>query len=95
MTPVPLLYEMTEAPLSEVEEILLLKVLKSVEERYPLAPVEACVMARVLPENVSGAETVVPPTTPLPFVERSALGVPETVRAEVEAVKVKRFVDEA
>jgi hypothetical protein len=33
MTPVPELYEMTEAPESEVEEILLLKVLKSVEER--------------------------------------------------------------
>ena len=95
MTPVPLLYEMTLLPESDVEEILLLKVLKSVELRYPLAPVEDWVIARVLPENVSGAETVVPPTTPLPFVERSALGVPETVRAEVEAVKVKRFVEEA
>ena len=33
MTPVPELYEMTEAPESDVLEILLLKVLKSVEER--------------------------------------------------------------
>jgi hypothetical protein len=57
--------------------------------------VEDWVMARVLPLKVRGAETVVPPTTPLPFVERSALGVPETVRAEVEAVPKKAFVEDA
>jgi hypothetical protein len=45
MTPVPELYEMTLAPESDVEEILLLKVLKSVELRYPLAPVLLWVMA--------------------------------------------------
>jgi hypothetical protein len=40
-TPVELLYASGYTALRDVEEILLLKVLKSVEERYPLAPVEA------------------------------------------------------
>jgi hypothetical protein len=74
---------------------LLLKVLKSVELRYPLAPVLLWVMASVLPLKVKGAETVVPPTTPLAFVERSAFGTFEMVRAEVEAVPKKALVEDA
>ena len=70
MTPVPELYEMTEAPESDVLEILLLNVLKSVEERYPFVPVVDWVMARVLPEKVRGALMVAEVSCPVPFPVR-------------------------
>jgi hypothetical protein len=41
MTPVPLVYEMTEAPESEEEEILLLKLVQSAEVRQPKVPLFA------------------------------------------------------
>ena len=41
MTPVPESYEIPVPPESDVEEILLLKVVKSVAERYPLVAVVA------------------------------------------------------
>ena len=40
-TPVPELYASGYEALSEVEEILLLKMLKSLDERYPSTPVVA------------------------------------------------------
>jgi hypothetical protein len=58
-TPVELLYASGYTAESEVEEILLLKVLKSVELRYPLAPVEAWVMVTFPAAKTSGAEKVV------------------------------------
>ena len=62
---------MTDSPESDELEILSLNVFQSVEERYPSAPVPACVIASVLLENVSGEETVVFTTCPLELVERS------------------------
>jgi hypothetical protein len=67
-TPVELLYESGYTAESEVLDILLLKVLKSVELRYPLAPVLLWVMVTFPAENTSGAEKVVVATncgTPL------------------------------
>ncbi len=75
-----------------VEEILLLKVLKSVLLKYPLLLCDACVMLSVEPLNCSGAETVVACTTPEALSERSVeasdwkVAVPETLSAVVVAV---------
>jgi hypothetical protein len=72
-----------------------LKVLKSVELRYPLAPVLLWVMARVLPLKVKGAETVAEVTWPVPFPvkmpPRVVLPVPPPAAVRVperEGVKV-------
>ena len=86
MTPVPELYEIPVPPERDVEEILLLKVVKSVAERYPLAPVVAWLIARVPALKVSGEETVVAATTPEAFVERSAEGTPVRPRVVVVAL---------
>jgi hypothetical protein len=59
MTPVAETYEMPVPPLREVEEILLLNVLKSVELRYPLAPVLLWVMVTFPAAKRRGAEYVV------------------------------------
>ena len=59
MTPVAETYEMPVPPESEVELILLLKVVKSVAERYPLTAVVAWLIERAPALKVSGALTVV------------------------------------
>ena len=51
-----------------------------------MAPVVACVMERVEPEKLRGAEIVVDCATPVALVERSVAGRRETVRLEVLAV---------
>ena len=61
--------------LREVEDILLSKVWKSVEERYPLVLLVAWAMERVEPEKDSGADTVVDCATPLASVERVTVPV--------------------
>lgn len=53
MTPVPELYEITEAPEREVEDILLLNLVQSVVERQPKTEAEAVSQVTVLTERVS------------------------------------------
>ena len=62
-------------PESEVEEILLLKVVKSVDERYPFCDAVPSWIERVLLEKVSGEEIIVVCTAPVAFPER----IPERV----------------
>ena len=70
------------------------KVVKSVEERYPLAPVVAWVMARVVPLKVSGALTTAEAIGPRPLPMRMppsevVLPVPPTFTVRVlEAERV-------
>ena len=52
MTPDVELYAMPAPPESDVEEILLLNVLKSIDERYPLAPVPDCEMVKAPVEEL-------------------------------------------
>ena len=54
-TPVEELYASGYVAESDEEEILLLKVVKSADERYPLAPVVACAIERTFPVNERGA----------------------------------------
>jgi hypothetical protein len=56
--PVLLLYASGYVAESEVEEILLLKVVQSVDARKPLVEALACEMESVPAENESGPETV-------------------------------------
>ena len=58
MTPVPELYEMTDAPESEEEEILLLKFVKSEAARHPLVAVDALSQVIAFTERVSPEEKV-------------------------------------
>ena len=60
---------------SEEEETLLLKRVKSVEERYPSVEREDWVIARVEPVRVSGAVSERVPTRAVPFPKR----IPESV----------------
>src|SRR5581483_156413 len=58
MTPLEEVYEMTDAPESEVDETLLLKVPQSTCERYPSLAAPACVIEKAPVEELyaSGAE---------------------------------------
>ena len=58
MTPVPELYEITEAPESEELETLLLKFWKSVARRHPLVEAEALSQVMLFTERVSPDEKV-------------------------------------
>ena len=75
ITPVPEVYEMPVPPESEVLEILLLKLWKSADERYPFCDAVPCCIERVLLEKVSGEEIIVVCTAPVAFPER----IPERV----------------
>ena len=84
--PVAELYASGYEALTDEDLILLLKVVKSAEERYPFCAAVATWIARVEPLNESGEETVVACTAPLAAVERSEPGTREMVRFEVDAV---------
>src|SRR6266481_2350090 len=66
-------------PESEVEDILLLKVAKSVAERKPFCARVAWLIASVLPLKVSGAETVAEVSAPVPLPVRMPPSVVEPV----------------
>jgi hypothetical protein len=66
-----------------VDDTLLLKMVQSVEARYPFCAPVPTWMAKVLPEKVSGEEMVVGMREPLALVERRADGRPVIARAEV------------
>lgn len=88
--PVPVSSLKSEARSAEVamelDASLLLKVMKSAEERKPDCPAVACWIERVEPEKLSGPLTVVDCATPDALVEMMVAGVLETVRLEVDAV---------
>ena len=86
ITPVPELYEIPVPPESEVEEILLLKRVKSAALRYPFCERVAWLMERAPAEKVSGVLTVVLCICPCALVERSALVSEVIARLVVEAV---------
>ena len=77
--PVPELYASGKVAESEVDDTLLLKVVQSVDERYPFVELFAWEMERVFPENESGAETVAEVTWPVPFPVRMPPRVVEPV----------------
>jgi hypothetical protein len=91
MTPVPLLYEMTPAPESEEEEILLLNAVQSVVERQPKVAPDAVLQVRAPFVDVRPAPILL---RRVPFREMSevespfVVAVAETKRTEVEAVPV-------
>jgi hypothetical protein len=92
MTPVPLVYEMTEAPEREEEEILLLKLVQSEDVRQPKVPLLAVLQMSWPPESERPAPK---PLKDVPLSERTLVlipfdvVVPETKRMEVEAVPEK------
>lgn len=91
MTPVPLLYAITLAPEREVEAILLLKLVQSVEERHPKVPAVAVLQMSCPAERESPAPKPfrVEPLSERTLVERPCeVVVPETKRMEVDAVPV-------
>ena len=69
-----------------------LKLVQSVEARYPFWLPLATWMESVPAEKSSGPETVVDCTTPVALVFKSEPWIFETVRLEVEAIPVERTV---
>ena len=59
MTPVAELYEMTEAPLREVEETLLLKTVQSAEARHPKTEAVAVSQSMSFTVRVSPSPAVI------------------------------------
>lgn len=90
MTPVPLVYEITDVPLNDVEEILLLKFVQSPDARKPLVLPLACVIESVLPENWRGPEIVVEMREPLAFAVTRVLV--RFVTAKLEEVALVKVV---
>ena len=64
---------------SEEDEILLLKVVQSVDERYPSAEFVAWVIDSVEPENESGPDTVAVRSEPVPLPTKRPVSVVEPV----------------
>ena len=64
---------------SEEEDTLLLKVVQSVEERYPLVVELAWEIESVEPEKLSGPETVAVSKLPVPLPTRRPVSVVEPV----------------
>jgi hypothetical protein len=80
--PVEPLYEMTDVPESELEEILLLKVLKSVSERYPFAATPDCVIVMAFTVRMSGAVNVRAFSKSVPAVAATTLPPVEILRID-------------
>ena len=77
----------------DVLETLLLKMVQSVDARYPFCPAVPTWMASVLPEKVNGEEMVVGITEPFALVERSVEGRLEMAKdVEVAAWRVEEPV---
>ncbi len=95
MTPVDELYEMTEAPESDVEEILLLKTPQSAAVRHPLVEMFATSQVIEFTERVSPDEkvrafskstpAVAASTEPFAFVLRRLDAMPVIAKLEVVA----------
>lgn len=64
---------------SEVEEILLLKLVQSAEARKPFEVLLACEMRSVVPEIESGADIVAVFSAPTPSPSKIPVGVVEPV----------------
>jgi hypothetical protein len=91
ITPVPAVYEITDAPESEEEETLVLKLVQSEVERQPKVAEEAVLQVRVPFVVLSPAPMLVKlvPFKEMRVVERPwMVPVAETKRIEVEAVPV-------
>ena len=58
---------------------MLLKVVKSADDRYPFCASEAWLIASVLPENVRGADIVAAVSAPVPLPVRIPPSVVEPV----------------